>query len=268
MNYLLDSPTVSSAIKIVDKAEEEYQKLETDTHDKICKLSEELFTLLEREQTKRVLASFATALIVGGVTALCVVAAPVRAFALSSLGMGALLTPSLGEDCVDIDNVRKKVNSILKVCGAAQSRIERLKIKEEYLNQQQGATQKAKDEIRLAILEIKKRIMTYQIAIINQSTVSIPEFNCFFSISPPSQTKAIHDKFTEIVRLAISMTPPPLPYEPGEPGAPGSGSSTSRSGSDSGEASIPATATTTTKPLNVTIPTTPKDGPKIVFTEK
>lgn len=268
MNPLLDSPTVSPKIQLLDKAEEAFQKSTQNVPDQICKLSEEFFSQLEREQTKRVLASFATALIVGGVTALCVVVSPVRAFSLSSLGMGALLMPSLGEDCADIDNTRKQANVLLKICGAAQSRIDRLKGKQDFLKKNRGTGERERAETELAITEIQKKIIKYQTLVDQQSTASVPEFNCFFSFSPPSKTKAINDKLTEIVRLALSMTPTPLPYEPG---APRSGSSASRSGSDSGEASIPATATTattTSTSLNVTIPTTPKDGPKIVFTEK
>lgn len=267
MNPLLDSPTVSPKIKLLDKAEEAFQKSTQNVPDQICKLSEEFFSQLEREQTKRVLASFATALIVGGVTALCVVVSPVRAFSLSSLGIGALLMPSLGEDCADIDNTRKQANVLLKICGAAQSRINRLQGKQDFLKKNRGTGERERAETELAIMEIQKKIIKYQTIVDQQSTDSVPEFNCFFSFSPPSKTKAINDKLTEIVRLALSMTPTPLPYEPGS-------SSSARRGPDSGEASAPATATIatpatkTTKPLSVTIPTTPKEGPKIVFTEK
>lgn len=261
MNPLLDSPTVSPKIKLLDKAEEAFQKSDEDTPDKVCRLSEEFFNKLEREQTKRVVRSFVTSLVIGGVTALCVMAAPVKAFALSSIGIGALLTPSLGEDCVDIDNIRKNANLIIKSCGAAQSRIDRLKGKQDFLKKNRGTGERERAETELAITEIQKKIIKYQTLVDQQSDVLVPELECYFSFSPPSKDKEIRGMFLDMALLARTMMPQtPLASEETTQTAPISTSSTT--------ATTATTATTTSTSLNVTIPTTPKDGPKIVFTEK
>jgi len=264
MNPLLDLPTVSPTIKLLDTAEKAFQDADENTQDKICKLSGELFNKLEREQTKRVILSFATSLAIGGATAIFLAVSPIKTFAFSSIGIGALLTPSLGEDCVDIDNMRKNVNAIIKVCGSAKSRIDRLKGKQDFLKKHRGTGERERAETELAITEIQKKIIKYQTLVDQQSDALVPNLECYFSFSPPSKDKEISERFREITTLAISIAP-------SAPSASGTTTQTapiSTSSTPATPATTATTATTTSTSLNVTIPTTPKDGPKIVFTEK